>query len=261
MNLNRVLAVITRHLYNFKHNLERLSENFYWPALDIILWGLTSRYFQVTDQKISNLVLVVLSGLILWQVIWRSQYEISVNLLEELWSHNLVNLFASPLTVNEWLAAVLLLGIANMLLGLGFAILLTWFLYTINVLVLGWWILPFLISLLMTGWWTGLIVSGLIIRFGHQIQSLAWTGVALLVPFSAVYYPVSSLPLWAQKISRVIPSSYVFESMRGFLTNQQILLPQLGISFLLNFIYLFLSIVFFKYCFRKSQQLGFSRLE
>jgi len=252
---------MVRHLYNFKHNLERLSESFYWPALDIVLWGLTSRYFQINNQKTNNLVLVVLSGLVFWQIVWRSQYEITVNLLEELWSHNLVNLFATPLTVNEWLLAVLSLGIMNMLLGLVFAILLTWVLYTINVLVLGWWILPFLISLLMTGWWAGLMVAGLIIRYGHHIQALAWTGVALLAPFSAIYYPVSSLPTWAQKVSHCIPSSYVFEAMREFLTNQQILLPQLGISFVLNLIYLCLSIVFFKYCFRKSQQLGLSRLE
>ncbi|GAG24721.1 unnamed protein product, partial [marine sediment metagenome] len=107
MNFNRVKAIIIRHIYNFKHSLDRLFDSFYWPVMDIILWGLTSQYIQNTGEKVSHIVLIILSGLIFWQVIWRGQYEITTNLLEELWSQNLVNLFSTPLTVTEWIAGIL----------------------------------------------------------------------------------------------------------------------------------------------------------
>ncbi|HUV46827.1 MAG TPA: ABC transporter permease [Candidatus Bathyarchaeia archaeon] len=261
MNFSRVLAVIIRHLYNFKHNLERLTDSFYWPALDILLWGITTQYIQQANQKVSNLVLVFLSGLIFWQVIWRSQYEITVNFLEELWNQNLVNLFATPLRVEEWITAVFSLGFINMIVSVSFAGLVAWLLYSVNILNFGWLLLPFFASLLIVGWWVGLIVSGLISLFGKNIQSLAWAGVTLLAPFSALYYPVSSLPVWAQKIARILPSSYIFEGMRKVLSTGKVPFVNLVISFGLNFVYLLLSYFFFKYCFAKSREKGLARLE
>lgn len=175
MNINRIKAIIIRHLYNFRHHLDRLSDSFYWPAMDIILWGLTSQYIQKTGGKASNIVLILLSGLVFWQVIWRGQYEITVNFLEEVWSQNLVNMFSTPLTLEEWVAGVMFLGIIKMIITVTFAIFLVWLLYTINILSFGFLLIPFFISLLMMGWWVGLMVTGLLVLFGRQVQTLAWS--------------------------------------------------------------------------------------
>ncbi len=261
MNFNRVLAVIVRHFYTFKHNLNRLSDSFYWPAMDIILWGLTSQYIQKAGGEVSNLILVLLSGLVFWQIIWRGQYEISVNLLDELWNRNLVNLFSTPLTVNEWIMALILLGVIKMIGAIGFSILLVWLLYSVNLFTFGWLLIPFFISLLIVGWWAGLIVGGLLLRFGQRIETIAWSGVFLLAPFSAIYYPVSSLPSWAQKIAQIIPSSYIFEGMREVVQKGQISYINLTASFLLNLIYIALAYFFFKWCFKKSKEKGLARLE
>jgi ABC-2 type transport system permease protein len=261
MNFNRIKAIIARHLYNLRHNLDRLTDSFYWPAIDIVMWGLTSQYLQQADQPVNNLVLIILSGLIFWQVVWRSQYEISVNLLEELWSQNLVNLFATPLTVAEWIIGLFALGLINIVLSVSFAGVLAWLLYSINLLDFSWLLLVFFAGLLIMGWWTGLIVAGLIIVYGKNIQAFAWAGVFLLAPFSAIYFPLDSLPLWAQKIAQILPSSYIFEGMRYNIATGKIPWLNLGVSFSLNILYLAASCVFFQLCFRKSQQLGLSRLE
>jgi len=188
MNIKRINAIIIRHLYNLKYNLDRLSDSFYWPVIDIILWGLTSQYIQTTGGKVSNIALVLLSGLVFWQVVWRGQYEITVNFLEEIWSQNLVNIFATPLTVEEWIISVLFLGVIKMFVTVSLSILLIWLLYTINILNFGFLLIPFFISLLITGWWVGLFVSGILVMLGRQIQTLAWAGVYLLAPFSAIYF-------------------------------------------------------------------------
>jgi len=261
MNINRIFAIILRHLYNFKHHVDRWSDCFFWPAMDIVLWGLTSQYIQNTGASLNNIVLVLLSGLVFWQVIWRGQYEIATNFLEELWSKNLVNIFSTPLSSGEWIMGVIMFGLIKMFISISFAILLVWLFYTINILSIGFLLIPFFASLLFMGWWVGLIVAGVLVSFGRQVQTAAWIGVYLLAPFSAIYYPVSSLPKWGQIVARFLPSSYVFEGMRKALTLKTVPLDELLISFALNFIYLIFAYFFFKWCFKKSKEKGLARLE
>src|SRR3989344_1965033 len=116
-------------MYNFSHSWDRIADAFYWPAMDILLWGLTSQYMVEQGGNLPIVAVILLSGLVYWQIVWRSQYEITTNLLEELWSHNLVNFFASPLKLGEWVAGVLLLGVGKMIVSVGFASLLALFLY------------------------------------------------------------------------------------------------------------------------------------
>ena len=145
-----------------------------------------------------QLALIVLTGVVFWQVVWRANYEISVNLLEEFWNQNLVNLFATPLTVWEWSVGLVVLGLLKNLLTLLVGAGAVWLLYRLNIFAVGWLILPFLFSLLISGWFMGFAASGVIIYYGRRLQSVAWMAGFALAPFSAVYYPVDVLPGWAQ---------------------------------------------------------------
>jgi ABC-2 type transport system permease protein len=40
---------------------------------------------------------------------------------------------------------------------------------------------------------------------------------ALLSPFAAVFYPLSTLPQWMQWVAHALPPAYVFEGMRSLL--------------------------------------------
>jgi len=144
---------------------------------------------------------------------------------------------------------------------LSVAFLLTWLLYSVNLLTFGWLLIPFLASLLMVGWWIGLFVSGILIQFGRDLQTIAWSGVYSLAPFSAIFYPVSSLPFWAQKIALILPSSYIFEGMREVILTGKIPFYNLTLSFLMNLFYIILGALFFKYCFKRSKQKGLARLQ
>src|SRR5258708_7832069 len=159
INWNLVWAVVVRHLYNFRHSVDRASDAFYWPAMDVFLWGFASKAITQSSVNLPGIVVTILSGLILWMIVWRGQYEITVNLLEEMWSQNLVNLFASPLRLREWVVGVFILGFIKMLLTVGFAVFLAWIVYQANIFNLGFYLIPFMISLLLTGWAAGLIVS------------------------------------------------------------------------------------------------------
>lgn len=260
MNFERIKAIIFRQIYNWRHNFDRLSDSFYWPAIDIILWGFTSIYIKKQSPNAPFIVIALLTGIVFWLIIWRAQYEITINLLTEIWDKNLVNIFASPLTIGEWIVSVILLGLIKMFLSVAFAVTLAFLLYKANIFLFGFYLIPFVISLLFTGWFAGFIVAGLIIRFGAKIQTLAWVGVTILMPFSAVFYPLATLPSWAQKVAALVPSSYVFEGMREILFTGALSYDKLFVSFALNIVYLILSIWFFVYMFNKSRELGLGRL-
>lgn len=261
MNWNIVWAIVIRHLYNFKHSWDRITDAFYWPAIDIILWGFASVAIAQRSSSLSNIVIVLLSGIILWMIVWRGQYEITVNLLEEMWNQNMVNLFASPLRIREWITGVFIVGIIKMSFTVCFAIILALLVYHVNLFSLGLYLIPFMISLLITGWASGMLVAALIVYFGTRIQTLAWSGVAIITPFSGVFYPISTLPEWAQKVSAFLPTSYIFEGMRSIIINGSFSWSAFWISFVLNFVYIIIGILLFVFMFEQSRKKGFARLD
>lgn len=260
INFNRVFAMIYRYTIYLFHNYDRLTDLFYWPALDLFIWGLTGLYIAKLSNNSSHYLLIILSGLIFWIVVWRSQYEITTNLLSEMWDRNIVNIFASPLTVKEWMVSVMIFGFIKTIVSVSFSASLAFIFYRFNIFSLNWYLLPFITSLLLTGWAGGFIVAAFIIKFGMKIQTLAWAGIAFIAPFSAIYYPVSILPSWAQSVSLFIPSTYIFESIRDLLFTNHVSLDKLIISFILNIIYLTIALWFFVFMFKKSRKLGLSRL-
>ncbi len=259
INWNRIYAMVLRDFINLRHNYDRLGDMFYWPTMDLVIWGLTGLYFVKQSQN-EVLLSIMLTGLIFWIIVWRSQYEININLLQEIWDRNLVNLLASPLTLREWVVSFLIFGLSKMIVSLAFSGLIAFVLYRFSFFVYGFLLLPFVASLLLSGWVAGFIVAGLLIRFGSKIQTLAWTGVYLIVPFSAVFYSLSTLPSWAQAIASLTPPSYIFEGMREILFTGTLSYDKLLISFALNIIYLILSLWFFVFMFNQSRKLGLGRL-
>lgn len=260
INFNRVWAMVLRDFYNMRHSLDRLSDMFYWPLMDLFIWGLTGLYFARLSVGNPHAVEIILNGLIFWIVLWRAQYEININLLSEIWDRNLVNIFSSPLKIEEWIVSAVVFGFLKMIASLFFVSILALLLYQYNIFMYGFLILPIIASLLMTGLVVGFMVSGFIIRYGQKIQTFAWTGAALIMPFSAPFYSLNILPSWAQQISLFLPTSYIFEGIRQVLFSETFSLDKFVMSFGLNFIYLTLSVLFFLHMFNRSKKLGLGRL-
>ncbi len=259
INFNRVWAMVYRYTLDLIRRYDRLTDMFYWPFLDLVIWGLTGLYF-VQNSTNPNTLTIMITGLVFWLVIWRAQYEITVNLLTEIWDRNLVNIFASPLTIWEWIMALMICGFTRTIVSVVFSGLVAFILYKYDVFIYGIWLIPIILSLTLTGWTAGFFVAGFLIKYGQRIQTLAWTGVAMLAPFTAPYFPVTILPIWAQKIALFMPASYIFEGMRELLKNGTFPMDKLLISFVLNIVYLIISIIFFIFMFNRSKKLGLGRL-
>jgi ABC-2 type transport system permease protein len=260
MNFTRIKGVFFRYYYNMIKGPQQISDLFYWPLVDILLWGLTSIWIQ-TQNNVSKLPLVLLTALIFWQVAWRGSFDISVSLLQEFWHRNLVNMFSTPLKISEWICGIILLCFCKLAVTLTFCSVLVYLLYSLNVFTVGWAFLPFVALLLIFGWSLGFFAAGIIIYWGHQVEMFAWMVTFLFAPFSAVFYPVSILPSWAQKIAWSLPTTYVFEGMRILLNKGEFPISYFWYSLILNIIYLVLSFLFFRWMFNKSRVKGLARLE
>ncbi len=262
MNINpwRVRAVFFRYFFTLRRGIGQLSDLFYWPLVDILLWGLTSVWIQKQHQ-VANLPLILMTALIFWQITWRGSLDISVNLLHEFWHRNLVNLFSTPLKISEWVCGTILLCLCKLLVTISFGSFVVYVLYSLNVFTLGWTFLPFAALLLIFGWSLGFFASGLIIYWGHQVEMFAWMIAFIFAPFSAVFYPVDTLPIWAQTISWCLPTTYVFEAMRELLNGHDFPFSFLWTSLGLNLAFLAAGVSFFRMMFEKSRVKGLARLE
>lgn len=260
MSIHRILAIFFRYFYVLKKGPQQLSDLFYWPLIDILLWGLTSIWIQSQNQT-PHLPLILMTGLIFWQITWRGAIDIAVSLLQEFWHRNLMNLFSTPLKISEWSLGVILLSFSKLLITIGFGILTVYFLYALNIFTIGWAFLPFAIMLFMFGITLGFLAASIIVYWGQQVEALAWMIGFVFAPFSAVFYPVAILPKWAQTIAYCVPTTYVFEGMRSILQTGTFPFNDFWISLFLNSVYLTLTVLLFNYMFQKSRVKGLARLE
>ncbi|MEC4672916.1 MAG: ABC transporter permease [Nitrospirota bacterium] len=256
MNLGRIFALITRHLYLYRRSFPRLLEIFYWPLLDLVVWGFITMYLAQEGKGLHGAVTFFLGALIFWDILFRAQQGVTISFLEEIWSRNLMNLFASPLTAGEFLAATMAMSIfkvAAVSVIMAFCALTF---YSYNVFVMGLTLIPFMFNLIAAGWIIGILTMSVIMRFGQQAEVLAWGLVFLFQPISCVFYPVSVLPSWLQPIALANPAAHVFEGMRGVLLDQIIPWEHLAWATGLNSLYLLLMIGVYQYTFSVCKDQG-----
>ncbi len=218
MKLHRIIALIVRHLYLYRRSLPRIMEIFYWPFLDLIIWGFITLYLARYQSQIPGFVTFFLGALILWDMLFRSQQGITISFLEEVWARNLMNLFASPLKPSEFLAATMAMSIFKVTCVSIVMTICALLFFSYNVLTTGLWLVPFVFNLVLTGWVIGVFTTSLIMRFGQEAEVLAWSMVFLFQPISCVFYPMEILPGWLKPVAWANPAAHVFEGMRAVLS-------------------------------------------
>lgn len=256
MKLHRINALLYKYWCITKNRLDRIFDVFYWPLIGMLVWGFTTYYIRDLTETYA-IVNVFLGGAILWTFFHRANQDIAVYILEDFWSRNLYNLFASPITAIELITSTIILGIIRSAISFFFLAGIAFLLYSFNFFSIG--ILAisvFAFDLMLFGWVIGIFVSGLIFRYGMRIQIFAWSLAWLVQPFSAVFYPLKSLPQWLQNISILFPTTHVFEGLRYAFDTGKIAWANLGFALLLNIILLIIVYLFFINCLNKAKKTG-----
>ncbi|OAG27372.1 ABC transporter permease [Thermodesulfatator autotrophicus] len=256
MNPRRIYAVILRQVFLYRRSFTRVLDVFYWPTVDLLLWGFITIYLARGGASLPPYASFFLGGLILWNILLRAQQGVSVSFLEDIWARNLINLFVSPLKISEYLVALVCISLIKVAFAFGVMSFLASLCFGFQVFKLGFWLLLFVLNLCAMGWAIGLVTMSAILWFGQEAEILAWALAFLFLPVSGVFYPVEVLPEGLRQVATIVPASYVFEGMREVLLAKSLNLSLLQKAFLLNLFYLSGSLVLFLTVYRKALEKG-----
>lgn len=251
----RVWAIFLRQYYLFRESPARILPLFAWVAIDIVLWGFLARYLNQMGEG-HNWIGSLLGAVLLWDFFGRIMHGVATAFLEDIWSRNFLNLFASPITVTEYVTGLVLTSVAASVVGLAVMLTLATFGFGLNFLSYGAALLPFLLNLFLFGIALGVFASALVLRLGPASEWMVWPIPSLLAPFAGVFYPLSTLPEWMRWVGALLPPSYVFEGMRAILQGTSFSQQALWGSLLLSFGYLLAAGLFFGHIFRGAVRSG-----
>ena len=219
-SLRRVAAMVLRYWYLLRSSFARLAELIYWPTVQMLMWGFLQTYLAGQTNLYARAGGVLIGAVMLWDILFRGQLGFSISFLEEMWSRNLGNLMISPLRPAEFVAALMVMSIIRLAIGMVPVTLLAIWFFGFNLWALGLALVAFFANLMLTGWAVGVFVSGLVLRNGLGAETFAWSIMFLFLPLACVYYPVAVLPAWLQTVAWSLPPTYVFEGMRALLFDQ-----------------------------------------
>ena len=213
----RVAAMVLRYWYLLRSSFARIVELIYWPTVQMLMWGFMQTFLAGQASLYARAGGVLIGSVMLWDVLFRGQLGFSISFLEEMWSRNLGNLMISPLRGAEFVAALMIMSLVRLAIGMVPVSLLALVFFGFNFWGLGLALAAFFANLMFTGWAVGIFVSGLVLRNGLGAETFAWSIMFLLLPLACVYYPVAVLPPWLQSVAWSLPPTYVFEGMRALL--------------------------------------------
>lgn len=220
MSMKPVAGVLLRQLYLMRNNPVRVLPNLAWAGIDIVLWGFITRYLGAVSGTRIDFVASLLGAVLLWDFFSRVMQGITGALLEDVWSRNFLNFFASPLTIAEYLLGLVATSVLTSLVALAAMLALAMAAFGLSFLPLGLLLAPFMLVLFLFGIALGVFANGLVLRFGPAAEWMVWPLPAIVSPFVGVFYPLATLPAWMQGIARALPPSYVFEQMRAILAGR-----------------------------------------
>lgn len=256
MPLRRIFALFLRQVYLMSHTPMRFINVFAWAILDIVVWGFLTKYLDSVQQLTFSFVPVLLGAVILWNFLVRVQQGVILSFLEDVWSRNFLNLFASPLKIREYVGGLILTSIVTSAVALAVMFVLALFVFGFSIFSLGVNLLVFLLILFIFGTTLGVFAAAMGLRFGPSAEWVAWLIPFVMVPFSGIYYPISALPGVLQPIGQILPTSYAFEGMRSVLLSRTLPLTDTLWGVGLALLYLGLAYYFFVRIYRYSLRTG-----
>ena len=216
----RVGALALRHAFVFRRSWPRIVDLLYWPVMNLLVWGFITNFFVSHSSWIMQATGVLITAVLLWDVLFRTNLGVGLSFIEEMWARNLGQLFVSPLRPYEMMTAIVLIGSLRALLAVIPAMVLALPFFGFWVFSIGLPLYAFFFNLMIMGCWVGLFVSAVVLRHGLGAENICWAVLFLIAPIACIYYPVATLPEWMQTIAWMLPTGYVFEGMRTVLVGQ-----------------------------------------
>src|SRR5690348_6212363 len=255
-SLNRVSAMVRRYWYLLRSSWPRVLDLIYWPTVQMLMWGFLQLYVAQNAGFFARAGGVFIGSVLLWDILFRGQLGFSISFLEEMYARNLANIMMSPLRPVEFLAALMIMSVIRLSIGMVPVTFLAIGFFGFNLWSLGIALAAFFVNLILTSWSIGIFVAGLLLRNGLGAESMAWTIMFLFLPLTCVYYPVTVLPIWLQYVAWALPPTYVFEGMRALLIEHVFRIDLMLEAFALNVVLFAFASVAFLLLLRSAREQG-----
>src|SRR5580700_2005477 len=151
MSPKRTAAIVLRQFYLLRGSPARILPMFAWVAIDIVLWGFITRYLNTVASAGFNFVPAVLGAVLLWDFLVRVMQGVTTAFFEDVWSRNFLNIFATPLSITEYVTGLVVTSIATSIVGLAVMLVLATLVFGLSFFVYGLLLIPFFLVLFLFG--------------------------------------------------------------------------------------------------------------
>jgi ABC-2 type transport system permease protein len=252
---SRIKGVMIQEGYITRRESALWFDLLIFSAMSVIVFGLLSQY--LTQHSNSDAATNVILGMLLWEVLRINQYSVSLNSMWNMWSHNLTNIFITPVSIAEYIIANCAISLLKTAGVFAIISIISSFIFNFNILSIG--VPTFLLGftiLSVFAWSVGWLLLGLVFRYGTSIQAVTWGAIMFFQPLTATFFPVSVLPGWLQAVAYLFPPTYVFEASRNAVSTGQVdwqlFIPGLALTVVWGFI----SVSGFVAIFHRSRVIG-----
>jgi ABC-2 type transport system permease protein len=256
LSARRIYAMVYRYVTLLIGSFPRLIESIYWPVINIFLLGYLNYYLLKSRGMAEVNFHLILGATLLLEVFLRSQLAFLLCFIEEIYSRNIGQLYASPLRASEQLIAYILIMLLRITIALTPAVILCVFVFDYHLLSLGHWLWGFIFCLLLSGVAAGIMLISFLLRFGQAAEWFGWMLGWAFIPFMGIYYPLDILPEPMRLIGMALPPTYVFEGLRQLAVtgtmDAGLLLKSLG----LGIVYLVVALAIFFYTIAGARRRG-----
>ena len=230
MNLVRLKAIMHRHwivLYRAPHRFFEIS---FWPIMDVLLWGSIGAFVARETPNSRAGTPYLLAGIVLFWTFTQAQFSIALGINEETWTRNILNVLTTPVREVEYIAGIALFGLLKLALCLTTLTIATIVFFGFDLSSIGWSVIPIAALLVLNGWALAMLVVGLVLRFGQSAEILIWGFNYMLMAFSGVFVPSSSLPRGLRVVANVLPTTKAFTALHAVLGGHPLPWGTLGAS-------------------------------
>lgn len=252
----RIHAMVLRHWYLLRSSGPRALEMVFWPLVQMLTWGFVQVHLAQTTSLAATAAGLFVGGVLLWDILARSQLGFAMAFLEEVWARNLGHLMMSPLRSWELISSLVVVSLIKLAVSMIPVVVIAYLMFDYSLFSIGLPLAAFFANLVITSWSFGLVSTGAVLRYGLGAENIAWLMTFLMMPLACVYYPVTTLPAWMQPFSWALPPTYVFEGLRAIVLHGEFRGDLMLWAFLLNLVYLAAGVALFRYLIDSARTAG-----
>jgi ABC-2 type transport system permease protein len=252
----RIKALVLRHWYLLRSSGPRALEMVFWPLVQMLTWGFVQVHLAQTTSLGATAAGLFIGGVLLWDILARSQLGFAMAFLEEVWARNLGHLMMSPLRPAELIAGLIVVSFMKLSVAMVPVATIAYLMFGFNLFSLGVALAAFFANLVVTSWAFGLVSTGAVLRYGLGAENIAWLMAFLMMPLACVYYPVTTLPGWLQPVAWLLPPTHVFEGLRALVMHGEFRADLMLSALALNLVYLTAGVVLFRHLIDSARRAG-----